>query len=73
MSFDMKKISKKYPSAVLKNIELPDTGWKTYEGKTSELSRMYDDIYSEGALTYEIERFFDDGKCIVMITRDLLS
>lgn len=56
--------------AVWKEIALPDAGWATYRGMTSELGRLYADIYSGGALTYEIEQFNDDGSCLIAVTRE---
>ena len=44
-------------------IELPDDGWVTYEGNTDDLKTIYDEIYINGPLTYEIETFTLDGKC----------
>lgn len=57
-------------AGVWKEITLPDSGWKTYSGTTEHLGAMYDEIYKEGRLTYEIEEFFEDGSCKVMITRE---
>lgn len=54
-----------------KKIILPDAEWKHYHGKTNELGKLYEKIYKEGNLTYEIEEFNEDGTCIIMITRDL--
>ena len=56
-------------AGVWKEVSLPDSGWKTYSGTTERLGAMYDEIYKEGRLTYEIEEFFEDGSCKVMITR----
>ena len=53
-----------------KTIQLPDSGWKRYRGKTNELGALYAKIYEEGNLTYEIEEFCNDGSCTVAITRD---
>lgn len=50
-------------------VELPDNDWVTVHGRTSELSRIYDDIYRDGALKYEIETFDDDGSCVIMYLR----
>ena len=51
------------------SIDLPDDGWIVCRGKTDELSRMYDEIYREGNLDYEIETFSDDGSCEVRYFR----
>ncbi|MBQ3936767.1 MAG: hypothetical protein II722_06885, partial [Ruminococcus sp.] len=50
-------------------VKLPDEDWVTVTGKTSELSRIYDEIYRDGALKYEIETFDNDGSCVIMYCR----
>ena len=50
-------------------VELPDTGWTTVKGKTSELSEIYNRIYADGSLTYEIETFSEDEKCEIRYYR----
>ena len=55
--------------AIIK-VTLPDSGWRTVQGRTSELSLIYDDIYTDGALTYEIETFTEDGDCEILYYRD---
>lgn len=50
-------------------IELPDEGWESVSGETDRLKEIYDDIYKEGALTYEIEEFFENGKCFIRYYR----
>jgi len=52
------------------NIELPDEGWITVTGKTEELGLMYEEIYKQGNLKYEIETFNDDGTCQVDFIRN---
>ena len=49
--------------------ELPDSGWITVRGKTAELSRIYDRIYEDGSLTYEIETFTGAGDCEIRYYR----
>lgn len=44
-------------------IPLPDEGWKTVKGQTSHLKTIYDEIYQNGKLQYEIEIFYEDGTC----------
>lgn len=53
-----------------KEISLPDTGWKEYHGITEKLDTLYERIYQDGILTYEIEEFSEDGLCKILITRD---
>ena len=48
---------------------LPDHHWITYDGETERLSELYDGIYRDGPLDFEIETFSPDGKCRVMIFR----
>ena len=50
-------------------VKLPDTGWVTVRGRTADLGKMYENIYQEGRLEYEIERFTDSGDCEIMYCR----
>lgn len=50
-------------------VRLPDDGWVSVHGKTSELREMYAEIYRGGAPSYEIEIFDNDGRCEVMYLR----
>ena len=52
-----------------RTVELPDTGWVTVRGKTADLGEIYEKIYQEGRLKYEIERFTDSGDCEIMYCR----
>lgn len=49
-------------------ILLPDK-WTMICGKTDELSAIYDEIYKEGSLLYEIEEFDDNGNCRIRYCR----
>lgn len=69
MEYDLEAVRERYPDAVYKKIVLPDTGWKTYQGQMDRLSELYETIYHEGALLYEIESFFENGSCSVKIIR----
>ena len=51
------------------DAELPDKGWTTVNGITDELGHLYDEIYSDGPLTYEIETFSDNGECVIQYSR----
>lgn len=50
-------------------IELPDVGWAVVDGKTEDLKAIYDEIYKFGPLKYEIETFFENGKCRIKYYR----
>lgn len=50
-------------------VKLPDTGWVCVKGKTDELSLIYQKIYADGVLKYEIETFTDDGRCEILYFR----
>ena len=52
-----------------RTVELPDTGWVTVRGKTADLEEIYEKIYQEDRLKYEIERFTDSGDCEIMHCR----
>lgn len=56
-----------------KEVPLPDTGWVEYTGRTDSLDALYDEIYRDGALTYEIEEFAGDGFCTIRVTRDQVN
>lgn len=51
------------------SINLPDNGWKIVNGDTNKLKEIYDEIYKDGSLKYEIETFDEDGKCKIMYYR----
>lgn len=50
-------------------IELPDDGWVSADGKTDCLKALYDEIYKDGPLQYEIETFFENGSCHISYRR----
>lgn len=50
-------------------VELPDDGWNVVTGKTNDLGKIYDEIYKDGTLMYEIEMFTDDGDCEIWYLR----
>ena len=50
-------------------VDLPDMGWITVRGKTADIGKIYEKIYQEGRLRYEIERFTDSGDCVIMYRR----
>ncbi len=50
-------------------ISLPDDGWITVKGKTDNLKQIYNEIYRNGALTFEIESFYDNGDCVIKYYR----
>ena len=51
------------------DIDLPETGWNIVKGNTNDLSKIYEDIYKDGSLKYEIEMFNDDGTCEIWYQR----
>ena len=50
-------------------VELPDEGWKEVCGKTNALGEIYDKIYKDGNLKYEIEMFSESGDCVIQYFR----
>ena len=50
-------------------VELPDDGWTLVKGRTERLSQIYDEIYWDGRLLYEIETFTDEGDCEILYYR----
>lgn len=43
-------------------IELPDENWVNFKGETEKLDVLYDRVYKDGQLDFEIERFDSNGK-----------
>lgn len=58
-----------YPASKKVVIELPDDGWITYIGKLENIKNIYDAIYRDGTLDYEIEEFDTFGNCKISIFR----
>ncbi len=52
-----------------RTVALPDTGWAAVRGRTADLGEIYEKIYREGRLNYEIERFTDGGDCEIVYCR----
>ena len=50
-------------------VELPDNDWISYIGETDKLKEIYDLIYKDGPLLYEIESFNEDGSCKILYYR----
>ena len=50
-------------------IELPDNGWSAVDGETEKLKEIYDEIYKLGPLKYELETFYENGKCHIEYLR----
>lgn len=50
-------------------IDLPEVGWKIKDGKTDQLKKIYDEIYKDGPLKYEIETFYENGRCQIKYYR----
>lgn len=51
------------------SVTLPDEGWLTVRGKTSDLGKLYEQIYLSGSLQYEIEIFFEHDECEIKYYR----
>lgn len=51
------------------SVLLPNDGWQRVEGRTENLCEIYNNIYRDGPLKYEIEMFDDDGKCVIDFMR----
>ena len=51
------------------SVELPDQGWCRVTGRMSKLGKLYELIYREGSLTYEIETFSENGDCEIWYYR----
>ena len=51
------------------SVELPDNGWVRMEGRTDNLKQLYDEIYRDGVLQFEIETFYENGNCEIRYYR----
>ena len=51
------------------NILLPEKGWNIIKGHTDDLESIYNKIYVNGLLKYELEMFFDNGECEIWYYR----
>lgn len=69
IDIDLVELKKIGIDAIYKEVVIPDQGWEKYEGKTNELQNIYNEIYSKGPLIYEIERFKNDGNCLIEFIR----
>ena len=49
-------------------VDLPDE-WTATSGRIEELSIIYNEIYKDGPLLYEIEEFDDKGNCKIRYCR----
>lgn len=58
-----------FPGAHPMEVMLPDSGWMQFSGRTEQLPQLYDRIYLEGPLLYEIESFSEDGSCAIRVIR----
>ena len=50
-------------------IDLPNCNWKIVKGRTDNLKNIYDEIYKDGPLKYEIETFDENGECLIKYYR----
>lgn len=51
------------------SIQLPDDGWEYVCGETDCLKEIYNEIYKSGPLQFEIETFYQNGKCVIRYFR----
>ncbi len=65
-----KQIKQMYSDIEYIEVNLPDEGWLTYVGRTEQLALLYDEIYKQGSLDYEIEYFSDGGECRILVYRE---
>ena len=69
VSTDAAVLQDVFSQAVNAEIQLPDNGWKKYTATADTLDILYAEIYKDGPLDYEIERFDASGKAEVAIWR----
>lgn len=69
IDLDIMKLTQIGINASYKEISIPLQGWERFNGKTDDLPKIYEKIYLNGKLEYEIERFTNDGNCTIDIIR----
>ncbi|MCL1927776.1 MAG: hypothetical protein FWG07_03150 [Treponema sp.] len=69
IDFSMDLILNTYPDSKIVTVDLPDNGWKIYKGKIKEIKNIYEKIYRDGPLDYEIEEIDAKGNFKVSIIR----
>lgn len=47
-------------------VNLQDSDWVSVVGKIASLDKLYEQIYKEGVLLFEIKTFDDEGNCITV-------
>lgn len=67
--YSLPMICQAYPTSENVVVSLPDDGWITYTGKLENIARIYETIYRDGVLDYEIEAFDTEGNCRISILR----
>ena len=66
---DAAALTDRFPEAKNAELLLPDDGWKRYTATADTLDVLYSEVYKDGPLTYEIERFDADGNAEILIFR----
>ena len=67
--YALEGVRKILPQAAFSEITLPDDNWKTYTGTADTLDKLYEEIYRDGPLDFEIEQFDDAGNAVIQIHR----
>jgi predicted transcriptional regulator YdeE len=68
--YDETALRERFPNAKYMEIQLPDSGWQVFHCELDRLSDLYNEIYKDGALLYEIEEIQPNGHCVISIIRE---
>ena len=67
--YPMDLILNTYPNSKIVTVDLPNNGWEIHEGKIKDIKSIYEKIYEDGQLDYEIEEIDTKGNFKVSILR----
>ncbi|MBP3704146.1 MAG: hypothetical protein J6I98_01310 [Clostridia bacterium] len=65
----VEKVCERFPEADSVRLKVPDGHWDVYRGRLEWLDEMYEEIYKDGPLIYEMERIHENGAITIFIRR----
>lgn len=71
----LNNLNSKMKNLKIAKFKLGTNDWNLYEGKTKNISKMYDFIWTDKVVTSELEFFTNDGNCYLLInkTNDIIK
>jgi hypothetical protein len=65
-----KLLEKEFNNLKIKKFVIPMDNWTLYKGYTKDISKMYDEIWTDKVVTAELEFCTNDGKCYLLINKE---